>query len=356
MQEFLVLRSSSTHPDLLTSRIRRDQSGVLAVQDKITSMFINPFEEMELISLSSGVVPTDKVTSDLLDAELIGERELLKFQDERLKKQTINYYEPLKKMKLGTFSTLFKKSVKVKANVQFSTQSDIFGKISLIQQLRPLNLKEVFCYPLGPVPWSLLATSACELMKISKATLMHELEKGSTSVDGVQRPFATIIDGMALVRKCKHAGHTFDSFADELLKSAVSSSIGASRIDIVFDVYREHSIKNTERGHRETGKLQFKQIIGNQTIKQYAAFLSSRNNKLVLIRFLVSRWQTNCFYIGNTEVNVAFDESCIQLGSGNGNNTNVEDLSCNHEEADTRLLFHAKKDQRDCYENHNSYP
>ena len=106
-----------------------------------------------------------------------------------------SFYEPLKKMKLGTFSTLLKKSVKVNGKVvQFSTQSDIFRKIALIQQIRSLDLKEVFCYPLGPVPWS-LATSAGELMKTNKATLMHELEKGSTSVDAIQRPFATIIDG-----------------------------------------------------------------------------------------------------------------------------------------------------------------
>ena len=143
-------------------------------------MFINPFEERELISLSSGAIPTDKVISDLLDVKKIGERELLKFQDERLKNQTINFYEPLKKMKLGTFSTLLKKSVKVKMSgkvVHFSTQSNIFGKIALIQQIRPLDLKEVFSYPLGPIPWS-LATSAGELMKTRKAALMNELVKG----------------------------------------------------------------------------------------------------------------------------------------------------------------------------------
>ena len=187
----------------------------------------------------------------------------------------------------------------MKANgkiVQFSAQSDIFGKIALIQQTRPLDLKEVFCYSLGPVPWS-LATSAGELMKTSKATLMHELEKGSTSVDCVQRPYTIIIDGMsALVRKVKHAGHRFDIFADELLRSTLSSSTNASRIDIVFDVYREHSIKNVGRGHTETGEFQFRRIIGTQTIKQYAAFLSSSNNKLELIRFLVSRWQANFLY------------------------------------------------------------
>lgn len=85
---------------------------------------------------------------------------------------------------------------------------------------------------------------------------------------------------MTLVRKVKHTRHTFDSYADEILKAAVLSSAGASRIDIVFDVYREHSIKNAERTRRETGKLQFKRIIGTQVIKQYTSFLSSGSNKM----------------------------------------------------------------------------
>ena len=212
----------------------------------------------------------------------------------------------------------------------------------MIQQIRPLDLKEVFSYPPGPIPRS-LATSAGELMKARKAAPMNELEKGFTNVDGVQRPFATVIDGMALVRKVKHTGHTFNSFADEVLKYAVLSSSGALRTDIVFYVYHEHSIKNAERGHREIGKSQFRRIIGNQTIKQYGAFLSSSNNKSEFIRFLLSRWQIKCSFIGNTEANIPFDDSCIQLHNGDDNNTNVVDLSHNQGEADTRMLFHAKK-------------
>ena len=42
--------------------------------------------------------------------------------------------------------------VKTKSKIQFSTQIDIFGKISLIQQNRKVDLKDVFCYPLGLVP------------------------------------------------------------------------------------------------------------------------------------------------------------------------------------------------------------
>ena len=83
-----------------------------------------------------------------------------------------------------------KKTIKVTTNskvVQFSTQSDIFGKISLMQQNRMVDLKDVFCYPLGPVPWA-LATSNGELMKTSKSQLMYELEKGVTTTVSVSYP------------------------------------------------------------------------------------------------------------------------------------------------------------------------
>ena len=171
----------------------------------------------------------------------------------------------------------------------FSSQSDIFGKIAIIQQSRNVNLKEVFCYPLWPVPWS-IAFGSGDMIKTSKSVPMTELEKGATDADQVPRPFAVIIDGMAMVRKVRNKGVTFDEFADELLKYALTSSSDARRIDIVFDVYRETSLKNAERGHRKVGRLHFKKIIGNQYIKhQWESFLSSGENKTELIRFLVSR-------------------------------------------------------------------
>lgn len=98
MQEFLYLHSNSPHPDLSPSRINRDQRDVNAVQDTVTSMFIEPFEELNLLSISSGIVPTDKVKANLLDAMVIGEREYLKFQKERLVKQSIGFYDSLSKL------------------------------------------------------------------------------------------------------------------------------------------------------------------------------------------------------------------------------------------------------------------
>ena len=305
-------------------------------------MFVTTFEEMELVSLSSGVSPPENVALDLLQTHNKGHAEMEKFVDERLVNQSVGFYEPLKRLKLGTFTKLKKKSMKTKEGkvIQFSAQSVIFGKIPIIQQTRKLDLKEIFRFPLGPIMWS-LAISTGELIKTSKAALMHEVEKGATCVDAIPSPFATIIDGMAMVRKFKNAALTFNTFADELLKFAVTSNTSSSSIDIVFDVYLESSIKNAKRSHRETGKLQFKKIIGSQILKQWVSFLSSSNNKKELIRFIVGRWKEKCDIVGILLLYVAFDRSCIKLDP-NGRCIDVPELEFNHEEADTRMLLHAK--------------
>ncbi len=333
------MSKSSKHPDLSPARIKRDQKDVKTVKDTMDDMFVNPFEEGELISLTSGVAPTEEIANQLLDAEMLGENALVKFQQERLDSNEVDFYATLSRLSLGTFTKLLKKTVKMQngKEVQFSAQSNIFGKIALIQQFRTLDLKEVFQFPLGPVPWS-LAESNGSLNKTTKSALMRHLEKDVALQQNVPKPFAAIIDGMALVRKIKPTGHTYQSYADHLLTSAIASSANASRIDIVFDVYRDNSIKNAERGNRETGKLEIKKIIGSQKIKQFTSLLSNGKNKMVLIRYLVARWKTRHSCIGSTDVNVGFDETCISL---NGNN--VSELFCNHEEADTRLIFHAKQ-------------
>ena len=118
-------------------------------------------------------------------------------------KKTTGFFNALKRLQLGTFASVLKKSVKIKSDrkvVQFSAQSDIFEKIALIQQIRQLDLKIVFYYPAGPVPWS-LATITGELVNACKATLIGVLEKRGTIVERVQKSYAIAIHGMALVHK-----------------------------------------------------------------------------------------------------------------------------------------------------------
>ena len=206
----------------------------------MTSTFINPFEGKDLISLTSGLSPSEEVISDLLSAHEKGEKAMNAFVKERLVDQKTGFFEPLSRFNLGTFTKLKTSSVKTKSGqvVQFSEQSAIFGKIAIIQQTRSFNLKEVFCYP---VPWA-LSTSTGELVKTNKAAFMHEVEKETPTEKVNPMPYATIIDGMALVRKQKTKGKTFESFADEMIASVIESNQSSKRIDIVFDVYLDSSI------------------------------------------------------------------------------------------------------------------
>ena len=94
-----------------------------------------------------------------------------------------------------------------------------------MQQNRKDDLKDVFCYPLGPVPWA-LATSNDELMKLSKSKLMHEREKGVTTIVSFLITFVSIFDGMALFLMFKCTGLTSNKFADNLLKFAAAQRHG----------------------------------------------------------------------------------------------------------------------------------
>ena len=68
----------------------------------------------------------------MLEEEPREEEELKKFIEEWLINRT-GFYASIKRLRLGTFA-LMKKTVKVKTSskiVQFSTQSDIFDKVSV---------------------------------------------------------------------------------------------------------------------------------------------------------------------------------------------------------------------------------
>ena len=67
-------KASIKHHDLLPSRIKKDQHDVETVYDTINTLFINPFLEMDLVSLSTGVTPPEKIKNDLSNAGHTGEK------------------------------------------------------------------------------------------------------------------------------------------------------------------------------------------------------------------------------------------------------------------------------------------
>ena len=120
---------------------------------------------------------------------------------------------------------------------------------------------------------------------------------------------------------------------------------------VVFDTYKEVSIKNTERSIRGYGSgHQLQCITGTQIVRQWREFLSSVNNKSSLIAFLVGEWMKPEFRdkLQGKLLHATVGDKCFRITSQNS--VEVAALCCQHEEADGRLLFHAANAAKDGYQ------
>ena len=67
-------------------------------------------------------------------------------------------------------------------------------------QFRKIDLKEVFKYPLGPLPWP-LANAYGLPRKTNKTKIMQLLEKSTAAVETYPGNACSIYDGMALLQR-----------------------------------------------------------------------------------------------------------------------------------------------------------
>ena len=149
---------SNTNNDLSKSRIKKDYGHVTKIIEVMTENFIHPFSNSELVCISNGPLASTDVTENLLNAQKHGAEAMKNFMVDRLEEGApVDFYEPMKKKNLKTFSHM-RKVVKVSVKdrmVPLNIHRNIFGQISIIMQSRNIDLKEVFKYPLGPLPWTL---------------------------------------------------------------------------------------------------------------------------------------------------------------------------------------------------------
>ena len=106
------------------------------------------------------------------------------------------------------------------------------------------------------------------------------------------------------------------------------------RIDVVFDVCLENSLKNSARLHHGEGSR--KRVKGNYKVpSNWKAFLRHSENKRELFSFLAKFGHEDLKPVNKT---VAFTFGLEVLCSPEHDTSGLE--SCNHEEADTRIFLH----------------
>ena len=152
-------------------------------------------------------------------------------------------------MKRETFSSMQGKAKTCKTGnkeVILKADNRIFAQMVLIAKSRQLNLKEVLSHPLGPLPWALASLDG-NVRKTCKSSLAKQLLKFPCVAESLPLNSTCVIDGMALVQKPNGDGKTFADIADYALSTVLAEASHSTRVDIVFDVYNEASIKHMER-------------------------------------------------------------------------------------------------------------
>lgn len=121
----------------------------------------------------------------------------------------------------------------------------------------------------------------------------------------------------------------------------------APRVDIVFDQYKSPSIKDYERNLRnETTSIDFN-ISGPMQVRpnDFNKGLKNIKFKQALVTFLIEHWRQPEMvpFIGQTIINLNYDfYYSYRLENNNIIQTGDDNLySQNHEEADTKLVYHA---------------
>lgn len=105
------------------------------------------------------------------------------------------------------------------------------------------------------------------------------------------------------------------------------------RVDVIFDEYRQNSLKNAtrlKRGRGVRGRVEETKVIP----RNWTEFLRDEGNKAELFQFIAHVMSSETF---NAKVVVKNQENVFPSTLRNTHHL----MPCSHEEADTRMLLHA---------------
>ena len=180
------------------------------------------------MSISTGTVASHDVSTDLLAAREKGEHAYKEIEQQRMQKGDC-FHDPIKKIKLKTFTTMKSKPAKGKTKrIVMKADRRLFGNMVLIAQSRKLEMRDVLSRP-----WA-LSNGDGTMKKTNKAVLSKHLESKVLPVEEVPHPSATIIDAMGLMNKLHGENQTFSERSDHVFSQMLHAGHRSDRIDVVL--------------------------------------------------------------------------------------------------------------------------
>ncbi|ELT89202.1 hypothetical protein CAPTEDRAFT_223408 [Capitella teleta] len=298
----------------------------------------NPFleESADLLDLDQSIMMPDDVINNVRKISSFGRELYNKFLNERVFDQKVPFNETLKEVNLRLFKDVLKsKSKSTKATI--SALKDEHSKASHLllaaQGGRPIS-DDLFGHESSKFPPAL--TKDGVIYHSTKSEMLDCLcvQEKQVAPDTT----CALLDGAVVVQMLRPKNSTTfgDYCADVFLQYVLTMLKTKDRVDIVFDVYKDNSLKSGIRQQRGTG-IRRRVTLSTKIPGNWASFLRVSQNKQELFIEISQYMKTVTLPAGKRIVCTLLEE-CLVVPEGSLNLSSL--APCSHEEADTRILLH----------------
>ena len=340
--------SQAETKDLGAPRMKKDKMCLKNIKEIILSS-VNPFSaninKDGLFNLKTG-----KQASEETEKYLLGDSEEKRnsFVTECIERGD-RFEEPIKKTKTMNFTlSNFKnknKSAKVGKIAQAKGTRDLYGRLLYLSVQMQFDLHHVLSFPILPEP-PCFALPDGTIRGYPKSKVFHSLKAGLKSTPP-EKICVFIADGMFLVHALIGTSPTYGVLARKLLLKVMKET--TERADICFDCFNSPSIKDVERKERgDVDSVRLFSIGPKVKIeKDISSLLKLSSFKNELIRFLSAEYEDDKYapIIGKKIFICAINNEAKRYTCTDSTHVRTEiipELYGSHEEADTRVAFHAK--------------
>lgn len=179
------------------------------------------------------------------------------------------------------------------------------------------------------------------ICKTTKSVIINELVKYQPEVVDPPEADIHIIDGYYFLHTLKNLPERYDKISQHILKII---TYNRKEVHIIFDKYETPSIKDNEHDLRGEENVQYDVRKENKRPTEFSKLLRSRNFKEKFVEFLIEDWERDemALFIREKTVKLNYDKCYVYEVSAENQIKKVIDnnLTCYHEEADTKIVFH----------------
>ena len=326
-------------------------SSLLEVFDNHNLTFASD-DDIQMSNIITGQVFTDEVFHGMINCEDTGKAMYNDFVIERLQPDSkVDIFAPLKKANVKTCKTA-NKNRKIKVHdkiVELRSNCNLFARCAVIKGKRDIDMKIVVGdYELMTVPRSLMKPDGTLLSgHVGKADLVKDVLKefcvtpAETLNLCPDDTILVVIDTMHIVNKINPKPAWIkigDDLAKEFTNHINIRSQNSSTVVIVFDTYRDLSLKSATRDDRTIGKRNMRKVprcfkIESETKIEkisMSEILATNQTKRSLTHFWMTasrkhlaKRKVEYLIAGNNKTLTSFQEDTI---------------ANNHKEADTLII------------------